>query len=349
MLPAPDCPSALPYTCTTTPYNLNFVVGWLGDLLKASRPPTRARWATAPMQQGDVVLTFWSAESPPLHPPKAPEAVYGYRRASPTGWWTLWCGQDGPAEHTLPDVDVSAPTCGHCGRPQPATAELHLCPSPAHPIYSPRAFCPHPQAAPSVATQEVAARCFTSGPHGVEPHSVNVSALPWHARCTPACRTPVLPRLSFLSAGAPTRAPRPPTVCEVPERRWHPWVPGELAERAPAEHVHPGWGHRTCLRRYRRCASRGSNNGHVQQSSDASQLHVLAVGCILRRHRGRLSHHWLRCKRGVHGDGEGGLRMVRQAQGLAYVTTSATHPTLKPPGARPPEAVGAGRSRLSEI
>ena len=36
-------------------------------------------------------------------------------------------------------------------------------------------------------------------------------------------------------------------------------------------------------------------------------------------------------------------------QGLAYVTTSATHPTLKPPGARPPEAVGAGRSRLSEI
>ena len=208
MLPAPDCPSALPYTCTTTPYNLNFVVGWLGDLLKASRPPTRARWATAPMQQGNVVLTFWSAESPPLHPPKAPEAVYGYRRAGPTGWWTLWCGQDGPAEHTLPDVDVSAPTCGHCGRPQPATAELHLCPSPAHPIYSPRAFCPHPQAAPSVTTKEVAARCFTRGPHGVEPHSVNVSALPWHARCTPACRTPVLPQSSFLSA-LPSPVPTP--------------------------------------------------------------------------------------------------------------------------------------------
>ena len=36
-------------------------------------------------------------------------------------------------------------------------------------------------------------------------------------------------------------------------------------------------------------------------------------------------------------------------QGLVYVTTSAAHPTPRPPGARPPEAVGSGRSRLSEL
>ena len=37
------------------------------------------------------------------------------------------------------------------------------------------------------------------------------------------------------------------------------------------------------------------------------------------------------------------------AQSLAYMTNRATHPTLQPPGARPPGAVGAGRSRLSAI
>ena len=34
-------------------------------------------------------------------------------------------------------------------------------------------------------------------------------------------------------------------------------------------------------------------------------------------------------------------------QGLVYVTTSAAHPALEPPGARPPEAIEAGQSRLN--
>ena len=36
-------------------------------------------------------------------------------------------------------------------------------------------------------------------------------------------------------------------------------------------------------------------------------------------------------------------------QGLAYVTASAAHPALWPPGARPPEAIEAGQSRLRDI
>ena len=36
-------------------------------------------------------------------------------------------------------------------------------------------------------------------------------------------------------------------------------------------------------------------------------------------------------------------------QNLVYGTTSADHPALEPPGARPPGAIGAGQSRLSGL
>ena len=86
------------------------------------------------MQHGDMVVTYWSPDchTPTTHMPRErPSDAHQervYRRVDPKGWWTLEGSPKGLHGFSMvpkaPAMEISAPTCNQCGRPQPATAEL---------------------------------------------------------------------------------------------------------------------------------------------------------------------------------------------------------------------------------